>query len=400
MKFLFFIGGWNFGGMETAYLSLMKGLKTLGHQPVAIVCGWTDGIVPELLEQAGIPCHQLRLGRIYLRNPYWTWHTLWRMPAARRRLRRLAAELRPDWVIFAELQMVLMVASLLPARRAIYLQSEPGRLMQHGWSKRAIERRLDRFVCVTDFIARNLPTGRRKIAVVHNGVELPNAMPSEHAPVRVGIVGRITNQKQHLVLLEACALLKRGSFELHIVGTKSGTYVRDVESRIAALNLGDTVRWTGFVADCDVLHGSLDIVAAPAIDEPFGLTVPEAGSYGLPVVAARSGAFPEIVESGVNGLMFEPGNAGDCAQNAAASHRRPGLASPPRRCRTCACRRRLHHRDDGDPLPRGARLLNSGLQGIAGTGRAPDRVPEGPPNRICTMPATMPIDTPNRQARS
>ena len=69
MKFLFFVGGWNFGGMETVHLSLMKGLKALGHQPVAIVCRWTDGIVPELLEQAGIPYHQVRLGRIYLRNP-------------------------------------------------------------------------------------------------------------------------------------------------------------------------------------------------------------------------------------------------------------------------------------------------------------------------------------------
>ena len=314
MKFLFFVGGWNFGGMETAYLSLMKGLKALGHQPVAIVCGWTDGIVPELLEQAGVPCHQLRLGRIYLRNPHWTWHTLWRMPAARWRLRQLAAELRPDWVIFAELQMVLMVSSLLPVRRAIYLQSEPGRLMQHGWSVRMIERRLDRFVCVSDFIARRLPADRCKIAVVHNGVELPSAVPSAHVPVRIGIIGRIARQKQHLVLLEACALLRRGSFELHIVGAKSGAHVRDVEARIAALGLGDAVRWIGFVADRDALYGSLDIVAAPAIDEPFGLTVPEAGSYRLPVVAARSGAFPELIEDGVNGLMFEAGHAEGCAQ--------------------------------------------------------------------------------------
>ncbi|CAN5523216.1 N/A [soil metagenome] len=314
MKFLFFVGGWNFGGMETAYLSLMKGLKALGHQPVAIVCGWTDGIVPELLEQAGIPYHEVRLGRIYLRNPYWTWHTLWRMPAARWRLRRLAAELRPDWVIFAELQMVLMAASLLPGKRAIYFQTEPGRLMQHGWSARAIDRRLDRFVCVSDFIARNLPVDRRKIAVVHNGVELPSAVPSAHAPVRIGIVGRIAEQKRHLALLDACALLRRGSFELHIVGAKIGTHVRDVEAKIASLGLGDAVRWTGFVADRDALYGSLDIVAAPAIDEPFGLTVPEAGSYGLPVVAARSGAFPEIVEDGVTGLMFEPGDAEGCAQ--------------------------------------------------------------------------------------
>lgn len=314
MRFLFFVGGWSFGGMETAYLSLMTGLKALGHQPVAIVCGWTDGTVPELLERAGIPHHQIRLGRIYLRNPYWTWHTLWRMPAARWHLRRLAATLRPDWVVFAELQMVLLVASLLPARRAIYLQSEPGRLMDHGWSSRAIDRRIDRYVCVSGFIARRLPVDRRKIAVVHNGVELPDAAPSAHAPVRIGIVGRITGQKQHLVLLEACTRLRRGSFELHIVGAKSGTHPREVEARIAALDLVGAVRWTGFIADRDALYGSLDILAAPAIDEPFGLTVAEAGAYRLPVVVARSGAFPEIVEDGVTGLTFEPGNAEGCAQ--------------------------------------------------------------------------------------
>jgi glycosyltransferase involved in cell wall biosynthesis len=309
MRFLFFVGGWQFGGMETAYLSLMKGLKALGHQPVAIVCGWTNGVVPELLEQAGIAYHEVRLGRIYLRNPYWTWHTLWRMPLARRRLRRIAAEVQPDWVIFAELQMVLMVASMLPAKRAIYLQSEPGRLMRHAWSARAIDRRLDRVIAVSDFIAGRLSVDRRKVAVVHNGVELPKAARNEHAPVRIGIVGRLAAQKQHLVLLDACAQLKHGSFELHIVGPKSGPFVRDVERRIAALGLADSVRWTGFVADRDALYGALDIVAAPAIDEPFGLTLPEAGSYGLPVVAARSGAFPELIEDRINGLMFEPGDA-------------------------------------------------------------------------------------------
>lgn len=314
MRFLFFVGGWNFGGMETAYLSLMKGLKARGHQPVAIVCGWTDGTVPELLEQAGIAYHQLRLGRLYLRNPYWTWHTLWRMPGARWRLRRLAATLRPDWVVFAELQMVLMLASLLPAKRAIYLQSEPGRLLRHDWSRRAIESRLDRFVCVSHFIARGLPVDRRKIAVVHNGVALPEAAPSVHAPVRIGIVGRITDQKQHLVLLEACARLRSGSFELHVVGAKSGAHVRDVEERIAALGLGEVVCWAGFIADRDALYGGLDIVAVPAIDEPFGLTVPEAGAYRLPVVVARSGAFPELVQDGVNGLLFEPGDVEGCAR--------------------------------------------------------------------------------------
>jgi glycosyltransferase involved in cell wall biosynthesis len=317
MRFLLFVGGWSFGGLETAYLSLMKGLRARGHEPVAVVCGWTDGVVPERLEQAGLPYHQVRLGRLYLTNPYFTWHTLWRMPAARRQLRRLFRELRPDWVIYSEPQMVLLTASLLPAKRAMYLQAEPGRLMSHAWSRRALERRIDRFVCVSDFIARGLPVDPCKRAVVHNGVELREPVGRTGSPVRIGIVGRLDERKQHLVLIEACAVLQGqmpGAFTLDIVGEKTGAYAREVEARIARRGLGDVVRWAGFIADRDALYGSLDIVAAPAVDEPFGLTVPEAGACGLPVVAARSGAFPEIVQDGVTGLMFEAGDVGGLAR--------------------------------------------------------------------------------------
>jgi glycosyltransferase involved in cell wall biosynthesis len=318
MRFLLFMGGWGFGGLETAYLSLMKGLRARGHDPVAVVCGWTDGVVPELLEQEGLPYHQVRLGRLYVTNPYYTWHTLWRMPAARRQLRRLFAELRPDWVIYAEPQMVLLTASLLPTRRALYLQAEPGRLMRHAWSLRALDRRLDRFIGVSDFIARGLPVASHKRAVAHNGVELRQPVARPAAPLRIGIVGRLDERKQHLLLVEACVVLKgrlpRGSFTVDIVGEPVGDYARAIEARIAERRLVDVVRWVGFVADRDTLYGGLDIVAAPAIDEPFGLTVPEAGSYGLPVVAARSGAFPEIVQDEVTGLMFDPGDVGGLAR--------------------------------------------------------------------------------------
>lgn len=318
MRFLLFVGGWSFGGLETAYLSLMTGLRARGHEAAAVVCGWTDGIVPERLEQAGLPYHQVRLGRLYLTKPYFTWHTLWRMPAARRQLRRLVAERRPDWVIYSEPQMVLLTASLLPTRRALYLQAEPGRLMRHGWSRRALERRLDRFVCVSEFIARHLPADPHKKAIVHNGVELREPVAHSAGPIRIGIVGRLDERKQHLVLLEACVVLKErlpaGAFTLDIVGEKASAYAREVEARIVRRGLGDVVRWTGFVADRDALYGALDILAAPAVDEPFGLTVPEAGAYGLPVVAARSGALPEIVQDEVTGLMFDAGDVGGLAR--------------------------------------------------------------------------------------
>ena len=316
MRFLFFTGGWIMGGMETAFLSLMKGLMTRGHQPTAIVSGWTDGEVPRLLDEAAIPHHEVPLGRFYVRNPVFTWHTLRHMPAARRQLRAIAADVRPDWVISPDVQTLLLSAGILRTRRALFLQSEPERLMRHGLAGRFVDRHLDRVLCCSRFIAdcaRLTPVDAAKLAIVPNGVPLPAERPFvERQPVRLGIVGRIVEQKQHGVLLAACALLQTrlpGAFRLDIVGTKEGAFAAELDSRIAALGLDEIVHWTGFLADRDRLYGDLDILVAPAVDEPFGLTVPEAGSYGLPVVAARSGAFPELIEEERTGLLFEPGDA-------------------------------------------------------------------------------------------
>ena len=56
-------------------------------------------------------------------------------------------------------------------------------------------------------------------------------------------------------------------------------------------------------------------VVFPSIwEEPFGLTIIEAYASGTPVIAARVGAPAELVEDGVTGLTFRPGDAEDLAQ--------------------------------------------------------------------------------------
>ena len=71
-------------------------------------------------------------------------------------------------------------------------------------------------------------------------------------------------------------------------------------------------RFPGFVAEAGDLPGlyrlaSVFITACEV--ETQGLTTLEAAASGLPVVAARAGATPEMMEDGVTGYLVAPGNS-------------------------------------------------------------------------------------------
>jgi glycosyltransferase involved in cell wall biosynthesis len=308
MKFLFFAGGATVTGMEVALLSLMARLNAIGHRAVAIVSGWHDGAYLPMLDAAGIEHHEVFLGRIYRNNPNWTRGTLYALREAARDIRAIAASLRPDWIVIGEAQSLLFCSLILPgARRLLYLHGEPERIMRHPVGGHVVGGSVRRIICVSDFLAgevRRTPLRRKPLAVVHNGTPLPapERAPPAGGPVRLGIIGRFSTQKRHGVLLEALTRLPPGSFRLSIIGGVDG----GIEERVAALGLSGSVSWPGFVADRAAIYRELDIVVAPAVDEGFGMTAIEAGAYGLPVIAARSGAFPEVVRHGETGLLVEP----------------------------------------------------------------------------------------------
>jgi glycosyltransferase involved in cell wall biosynthesis len=175
--------------------------------------------------------------------------------------------------------------------------------------------RLDRIVCVSDFVAAGVRvTGfePEKITVIHNGIVLPTAPSpsSQDRSTQLGIVGQLLPRKQHLTLVRALGILKTRrpslAFCLKIIGNGNGLYAQAVKELIEQLKLQDVVEWSGFFTNRDDIYRNLDVVVAPAIDEPFGTTILEAGAYGLPVVAARSGGFPEMVVDGTTGLLFDP----------------------------------------------------------------------------------------------
>lgn len=129
----------------------------------------------------------------------------------------------------------------------------------------------------------------------------------------IGIVARIMVWKGHLDLIEALAKVKQAipNVRLAIVGSADllaspDSYEGQVRQRIAELGLEPNVIWAGWCEDAPRVMADLDVVAVPSWEEPFGLVVTEAMAMERPVVGYDSGALPEIVTHGVEGILTPP----------------------------------------------------------------------------------------------
>ena len=83
--------------------------------------------------------------------------------------------------------------------------------------------------------------------------------------------------------------------------------------RIARPPLHGLVRHIGYVdaADRRALYEGARLLVQPSFDEGFGMTVLEAMSLGVPVVAANRGSLPEVV--GDAGPLVDPDQPADIA---------------------------------------------------------------------------------------
>jgi len=123
-------------------------------------------------------------------------------------------------------------------------------------------------------------------------------------------VGRHTAQKGCDILIEAIPhiLQCRGDAKFVIVG--DGHLLAHNQSRVAALGVGDAVRFTGSLKSgtghLKALFRACDAVVVPSRNEPFGIVVLEAWASGKPVVATRSGGPRDFVTPGEDGYLVDP----------------------------------------------------------------------------------------------
>lgn len=110
-------------------------------------------------------------------------------------------------------------------------------------------------------------------------------------------------------LLEALRMLKERGIAYQAVLIGEGIDLESMKQRAATLELNDRVRFTGLLQGQDLVNelATGDFFVLPSHYETGGIVLLEAMACGLPVVATRVGALPEIVNER-NGLLVPPGN--------------------------------------------------------------------------------------------
>jgi glycosyltransferase involved in cell wall biosynthesis len=121
-------------------------------------------------------------------------------------------------------------------------------------------------------------------------------------------VARLYPRKRVEDLLVAADLVRRRipRVQVRIVG--DGPEAEKIRALHERLGLGDSVALLGHVDRTALAleYSRADCFCLPTVQEGFGLVFAEAMAAGLPVVACRAAAVPEIVREGETGLLVEP----------------------------------------------------------------------------------------------
>ena len=308
MKILHIVPALRSGGVETGTIDLALSLKKLGQDIVVVSSG---GRLVEYLENNSIlhiklPVHKKsplalflawRIASIIKTQDIDIVHASSRVPA-----------------LIGFLACRLQGTPFVTSCHGFYSKSPFSYVM--GWGRlvmvisKAIEKRMrDAF---------NVP--KEKIRLIYRGVDLakyqysPDKYDKAKDKLTVINIARLTPIKGQYEFIKAMkhTIDKINRVEIWIVGgQKAGEsrYLDTLKNLTRELGMEKDVKFLGHRSDIvSLLKESDCLVLSTKVPEGFGRTVIEAGATGTAVCASDTGGIKEIIDNGVSGLLFPPGD--------------------------------------------------------------------------------------------
>src|SRR5579864_6436253 len=305
------------GGAERVAVDIVRGLNRQRFE-VAVISIWrrVGCELESCLDQGDVPAQYLGKGWGFDGRTY-------------HRLHRVLREHHPD-IVHTHLHVLrYALPSLLLLKPASVVHTV------HNLAEREIEPRarwIQRFalshgivpVAVSEEVALSLKHvyGVRQCRVIPNGIPT-NRYANQQGTrkewrAKVGFtdhhvlyvcVARFAPQKNHALLLKAFAQGPASDPNAHLVLVGAGALPEQLESQAETLGLARQVHFLGLRTDIPDVLGAMDVFVLSSDWEGNPLSMIEAMAAGLPIVSTAVGGVPELLQSGKEGFIVQPGSA-------------------------------------------------------------------------------------------
>ena len=317
MKVIHLISGGDSGGAKTHVLSLLQNLnQTITAQLVCFRDGpfaeeaRSRGIPTEIMGGNNIPRLQRQLKAYIRAGGYQLIH------CHGSRANMVGALLRRS--------TGLPVVSTIHSDYRLDYMGRPLSRLTFGtintWALRHLDYRIGVSDAMVDLlISRGFPPDR--FYAIYNGIDFtPPPAQGERLPylrslgvdadedsVVVGIAARLNPVKDMATLVRGYAAACRTCPRLRLVIAGEGPE----REKLGALaqELGVNVTFAGWISGgMDQFYSALDINALTSLSETFPYALTEGARFRLATVASAVGGIPDLIDSGVNGCLFQPGD--------------------------------------------------------------------------------------------
>jgi 1,2-diacylglycerol 3-alpha-glucosyltransferase len=149
-----------------------------------------------------------------------------------------------------------------------------------------------------------------------DGERIRNALGVEDKRI-ILYVGRIVKEKNLNLLISAAPLVLKSIPDALFLLVGEGPVRNELQEKVKEKGLTNNFIFTGFVPEEELVdyYHSADAFVFPSTFETQGIVLLEAIASGLPVAAANTSPFPEIIKEGWNGFLFDPFDPKDCARS-------------------------------------------------------------------------------------
>lgn len=204
----------------------------------------------------------------------------------------------------------------------------------YGWLNKQVLKRFQRVHALSRYYEQLLTElGIETVVRIPTGFpvrELAHAALAGHrtdAPqrFRAGMLGRLSEEKNHEMLLKSARKLIDRGFDGEFLIAGTGTERDRIEKRIGQWGLADRVTLMGHV-DSDSFMRDIDLFIVCSRMENLPYVILEAMNGSVPVVATRVGGIPDLVEDGVTGYLIAPNHVEELADRIEAFSNDPDMA--------------------------------------------------------------------------